>query len=182
VHSQLAMHRLLCTLSLLIECCRHRQTDRCCFQTHIANIWRTASYFPDSLKEQLIELHIKNLAVVHSGVSPHRPAYTYPHLPPRKVIGFASISGMTSGKSGVDMSTQSTPWRRHWELCRDNIQTRWKHVHCYWGYCTYTELCRDNVQTRWKHVHCYWGYCTRNAVRIGQLLLKIWQKLADISL
>ena len=32
-------------------------------------------------------------------------------LSPRKVIGFVSISGMTWGKSGVDMST---PWRRHW--------------------------------------------------------------------
>jgi len=36
-------------------------------------------------------------------------------LPPeKKLTGFASISGTTSGKSGVDMSTQSTPWRRPW--------------------------------------------------------------------
>ena len=42
---------------------------------------------------------------------------TWPNLlspSPYKLIGFASTSGTISGKSGMDISTHSTRWRRLW--------------------------------------------------------------------
>ena len=50
----------------------------------------------------------------NGGLEAERPP---PTPPPVKLVGFVSISGASSSKSGVDNSTcppQSTPWRRHW--------------------------------------------------------------------
>ena len=48
---------------------------------------------------------------------------TDPYSPPQKLTGFASVSGATSGKTGVDISTSVHPMAT--PLCRASSHAKW---------------------------------------------------------
>ena len=108
------------TLSLLVECWRHCQTDRRSFQIHTANIWWTVSLAWDS---SWLSCTCKNLAI-HSGLA-YRLQLPPPHSPQKSHWICINLRNNLGQKWGGHVHPVVTPLEASLNYLVASFPVRW---------------------------------------------------------